>query len=48
MDGQHGKALTEEQLADDYLFTELEKIDLRSNNNTLNKKFTTYVNRQSR
>ncbi len=48
MDGQHGKALTEEQVAEGYLFTELEKIDLRSNNNTINKKFTTYVNRQSR
>jgi hypothetical protein len=48
MDGQHGKALTEEQIAEGYLFTELEKIDLRSNNNTINKKFTTYVNRQSR
>jgi hypothetical protein len=48
MDGQHGKALTEEQLAQDYLDTQLEKIDIRSNNNSINKKFSTYVNRQSR
>ena len=48
MDGQHGKALTEEKTAQDYLDTQLEKIDIRSNNNSINKKFTTYVNRQSR
>ena len=48
MDGQHGKALTEEQIAQKYLDTQLEKIDVRSNNNTINKKFTTYVSRQSR
>jgi hypothetical protein len=48
MDGQHGKALTEEQLAQDYLDTQLEKIDIRSNNNSINKKFSTHVNRQSR
>ena len=48
MDGQHGKALTEEKTAQDYLDTQLEKIDIRSNNNSINKKFSTYVNRQSR
>ena len=48
MDGQHGKALAEEQLAQNYLDFELEKIDIRSNNNSINKKFSTYVNRQSR
>lgn len=48
MDGQHGKALTEEQLAQNFLDIELEKIDIRSNNNSINKKFSTYVNRQSR
>tara|TARA_R100001224_G_scaffold104683_1_gene78019 strand:- start:620 stop:1558 length:939 start_codon:yes stop_codon:yes gene_type:complete len=48
MDGQHGKAIAEEKIAEDYLFSELEKIDIRSNNNSLNKKFSTYVNRQSR
>jgi|TARA_A100000171_G_C2105408_1_gene132041 hypothetical protein len=48
MDGQHGKALAEEQLAKNYLDIELEKIDIRSNNNSINQKFSTYVNRQSR
>jgi hypothetical protein len=48
MDGQHGKALTEEQIAKNYLDIELEKIDIRSNNNSINHKFSTYVNRQSR
>ena len=48
MDGQHGKALTEEQLAQNFLDIELEKIDIRSNNNSINRKFSTYVNRQSR
>ncbi len=48
MDGQHGKALTEEQIAQSYLDSELEKIDIRNNNNSLNHKFSTYVNRQSR
>jgi hypothetical protein len=48
MDGQHGKALTEEKQADSYLDSQLEMIDLRSNNNSINKKFSTYVNRQRR
>lgn len=48
MDGQHGKALAEEQLAQNYLDSELENIDLRNNNNSINHKFSTYVNRQSR
>ena len=48
MDGQHGKALTEEQIARNYLDIELEKIDIRNNNNSINHKFSTYVNRQSR
>ncbi len=48
MDGQHTKALQEEGVAATYLALELEKIDLRSNNNTINKKFSTYVNRQAR
>ena len=42
------QAVTEEQVALGYLFQELEKIDLRSNNNSIGKKFSTYVNRQSR
>ena len=48
MDGQHGKAVAEEAVAKNYLDLELEKIDLRSNNNSINHKFSTYVNRQSR
>jgi len=42
------QALAEEQVAQTYLALELEKIDIRSNNNTVNKRFSTYVNRQSR
>ncbi len=42
------EAITEEQVANEYLALELEKIDIRSNNNTINKRFSTYVNRQSR
>ena len=42
------EALAEEQVAQTYLALELEKIDIRSNNNTINKRFSTYVNRQSR
>jgi predicted small secreted protein len=48
MDGQHGKALTEEQVAEGYIAMQLEQIDIRNNNNSINKKFSTYVNRQSR
>lgn len=48
MDGQHGKALAEEKIAKNYLDIELEKIDMRSNNNSINQKFSTYVNHQSR
>ena len=42
------QALIEEQVAQNYLSLELEKIDVKSNNNTINKRFSTYVNRQSR
>ena len=42
------EALAEEQVAQTYLNLELEKIDIRSNNNTINKRFSTYVNRQAR
>ena len=48
MDGQTEKSLVEEGRAESYLATELEKIDIRSNNNSINHKFSTYVNRQSR
>ena len=42
------EAIAEEQVAQTYLSLELEKIDIRTNNNTVNKRFSTYVNRQSR
>ena len=46
MDGQTDKALIEEQNAQIYLDLELDKIDLLSNQNTLNKRISTYVNRR--
>ena len=42
------QAIAEEQVAQTYLALELEKIDIRNNNNPVNKRFSTYVNRQSR
>lgn len=48
MDGQTDKALAEENTATVALALELEKVDIISNNNTVNKRFSTYVNRQSR
>jgi hypothetical protein len=48
MDGQTDKAFAEENTASIALALELEKIDIISNNNTVNKRFSTYVNRQSR
>ena len=48
MDGQHDKASFEEQKADMFLATELERIDIINNNNSLNHKFTTYINTSSR
>jgi len=41
-------ARTEETIAQTYLAQELERIDIRNNNNSLNKKFSTHVSRQSR
>lgn len=48
MDGQTDKALIEEQTGEKYLALELERVDLITNNNTVNNRFSTYVNRQSR
>ena len=48
MDGQTDKAFAEENTASVSLALELEKVDIISNNNTVNKRFSTYVNRQSR
>ena len=42
------QAMAEEQVAQTYLDLELEKIDILANNNTVNKRFSTYVNRQAR
>jgi hypothetical protein len=48
MDGQHQKALLEEQTAKGALDLQLERNDIISNNNNVNIKFSTYVSRQSR
>ena len=48
MDGQTDKALIEEQTGGNYLALELEKVDLRMNNNTVLKRFSTHGNRQAR
>jgi hypothetical protein len=48
MDGQTGKAFEEENKAGTYLATELEKLDIISNNNFVRRKFSTYVSTQSR
>jgi len=48
MDGQTDKAFAEEERANIAMALELEKVDIISNNNTVNKRFSTYVNRQSR
>jgi|TARA_R110002167_G_scaffold68770_2_gene194167 hypothetical protein len=48
MDGQTDKALIEEQTGEKYLALELERVDLITNNNTVNNRFSTYVNRQAR
>jgi len=42
------EAIAEENVGAKYLAQELEKVDLRMNNSTINKRFSTYVNRQSR
>lgn len=48
MDGQTSKAMDEENKASTYLANELEKLDIISNNNSIRRKFTTYVSTQSR
>jgi hypothetical protein len=48
MDGQHDKAILEERTAEKYLANELEKTDQIMNNNTVKKRFHTYVSTQSR
>ena len=48
LESKYTDARTEEAIAQTYLAQELEKIDLRNNNNSINHKFSTYVNRQAR
>ena len=48
MQGKNEQAVAEEQVGAFFLAQELEKVDIISNNNTVNKRFSTYVNRQSR
>jgi hypothetical protein len=48
MDGQIEKAVLEENVARTYLDLELGKLDNIANNNSINKKISTYVNRQTR
>lgn len=48
MDGQNEKAIVEEQIAKGYLDEELGKLDNINNNNSVGRKISTYVNRQSR
>ena len=48
LEGKRDEAQVEEAVAQNYLAIELEKIDVRNNNNSINHKFSTYVNRQSR
>lgn len=48
MDGQVEKALIEEQVGEKYLDIELSKLELLTNNNTVGKRISTYVNKQSR
>lgn len=48
MDGQHQKASFEEQIAENYLAEEMDNPQQIANNNTVGKRFRTYVSQQSR
>lgn len=48
MDGQTSKAVIESDRADELLNLQLERIDIISNNQHPNNKFSTYINKQSR
>jgi hypothetical protein len=48
MDGQIEKAMSEEQVAQQYLMIELEKAETQRNNNSLYRRISTYISRQSR
>ena len=48
MDGQHQKAIVEEGVAKDALDLQLERNDIITNSNNATRRFSTYVNKQSR
>ena len=48
MDGQTEKAIIEEGIGEKYLDIELSKLEILSNNNTVGKRVSTYVNKQAR
>lgn len=48
MDQKQEEAIAEEQIAQQYLMMELEKVDNIMNNNTALKRFSTYINKQAR
>jgi|14BtaG_2_1085337.scaffolds.fasta_scaffold02882_7 hypothetical protein len=48
LDGQHQKAVLEDQIAEKYLGEEMDNPQQVSNNNTVGKRFKTYVSQQAR
>jgi hypothetical protein len=48
LDGQHQKAVMEDQIAENYLGEEMDNPQQVANNNTIGKRFKTYVSQQAR
>lgn len=48
LDGQHQKAVMEDQIAENYLGEEMDNPQQVANNNTVGKRFKTYVSQQAR
>jgi len=48
LDGQHQKAVLEDQIAENYLGEEMDNPQQVANNNTVGKRFKTYVSQQAR
>jgi len=48
LDGQHQKAVLEDQIAEKYLEEEMDNPQQVANNNTVGKRFKTYVSQQAR
>lgn len=48
LDGQHQKAVLEDQIAENYLGEEMDNPQQVANNNTIGKRFRTYVSQQAR